>query len=494
MSSLHPCRHLLAGCTFVVLLTGCGTVRPVPLQPAELAAQNTKDLAAARADQAALPAELTLEEAMARALKYNLELKTKRVEEAMALNLLAATEGDMLPKLLGQLGYTDRDNDRISQSRDATTAGSPLLPSRFISQERSHTVTELGLSWSVLDFGLGYYRSRQQADRVLIAMERRRKATHLVLQDVRTAFWRVAGAQKLQERLAATIHEADEALQLSRAAEADRARDPIANARYQRQLLENLRLLDAIQQELSSAQVELATLLNVPAGQAIRVVEPAGLAEATQVLATPVENLEETALAHNPDLIEQHYTARVAHLEARTALLRLFPNLNLSYSLNHDTDRYLVNNSWNQAGAQLSYNFLSVLSYPAIKAYSKAAVQLADDRRVLAQVALLAQVHLARLQVANAVQQLNRARDIQETDGRLAQAVAAREAAQADHKLERVSSASAALLSELRYYQARASLQTAHARLVATLGVDPAIPSVTETSLADLSAILRQNQ
>ena len=36
-------------------------------------------------------------------------------------------------------------------------------------------MVDLGLSWNVLDFGVSYYQSKQNADRLLVAQERRRK-------------------------------------------------------------------------------------------------------------------------------------------------------------------------------------------------------------------------------------------------------------------------------------------------------------------------------
>lgn len=453
--------------------------------------QAVSDLGATQAAQDPVPTALSLEEAMARALKYNLELRAKRIEEAMALNLLGATKGDMLPKLLGQLGYFERDNDRISLSRDTTVAGAPLVPSRFVSQERSHVVSELGLSWSILDFGLGYYRSKQQADRVLVAAERRRKAMHLVLQDVRTAYWRLASAQALESRLNSTVAEAESALDAARTAESDGDKDPLASTRYQRTLLENLRLLDAIKQELASAQVDLALLINAPAGVRLVVSGPDAQDELSPLLDLSAEQLEHLALSRNPDVSEQHYNVRIARTEARAALLRLFPNLSFGYSLNRDSDRYLVNQSWQQVSTQLSYNFLSPLTYPAVKAYGEAGIQLAEQRRRLAQAALLAQVHLARLQLDNSQQQLSRARDIYLTDARVAKITANREAAEAEGRLERISARTTSLLSELRYFQARASLQVANARLIATLGAEPEIPSVTDTPLDSLTELLR---
>jgi outer membrane protein TolC len=248
-----------------VFLTGCANIQPTPLTSTDITPVNQADQSAMRKDVEPINGALTLEQALARALKYNLERRAKMMEEALALNQLDVNKFDMLPSLIAKAGYASRNNDNINISRDAVT-GVPS-PSRFVSQDRSHETAELGLTWNILDFGLGYYGAQQQSNRVLIASEKRRKAMHLLIQDVRTAFWRAASAQKLRGEVQSTIATAQEALADSEKTAQERIKSPLDALRYQRQLLENLRLLEAINQELSSAQVELASLINAPLGR-----------------------------------------------------------------------------------------------------------------------------------------------------------------------------------------------------------------------------------
>ena len=57
---------------------------------------------------------LTIEEAIARALKFNLERRVRMLEEAVALGQYEAGRYDMLPKLLAQAGYRSRSEDLIT--------------------------------------------------------------------------------------------------------------------------------------------------------------------------------------------------------------------------------------------------------------------------------------------------------------------------------------------------------------------------------------------
>ena len=472
-------------------LSACSTIAPFPLSSEALLPANQADRTATQKGVQPITGALTLDEALARALKYNLERRAKMMEEALAFNQLDVSHFDMLPRLVAQAGYAVRNNDRISQSRN--TEDGTLSPSRFVSQDRAHEMLELGFTWNLLDYSLGYYGTRQQADRVLIASERRRKAMHVLMQDVRTAFWRAASAQKLRDDVSKTIALAEDALVDSRKAEAERVRNPIDALRYQRQLLENLRLLESIDQELSSAQVELATLVNAPIGQPIAIAESdANLADAS-VLKVTLQAMEEAALAQNADLREQHYNARIAREETRRTLVRLFPNVSFSYGIKYDSDTYLVNRNWNEAGLQFTFNLFNLMTGPTQIKLAEAGVALADQRRVATQLAVLSQVHRARLQLLNARNQFERADAIYATDVKISELVRNRETAQAQSKLDSVSNATAAILSLLRRYQALAQVQAAENRLLANLGMEPKIGSTGELSLEQLTEQVKRN-
>lgn len=474
-----------------LFLVGCAGVQPVPLTSQDLQPVNQTDQSAMRKNVEPIQGPLTLEQALARALKYNLDRRSKMMEEALALNQLDVNKFDMLPSLVAKAGYAWRNNDHITISRDALT-GKPST-SRFVSQDRGHETAELGLTWNLLDFSLGYYGAHQQANRVLIASEKRRKAMHLLIQDVRTAFWRAASAQKLRAEVKSTIETAQSALKDSEKSVDERLKNPLDGLRYQRQLLENLRLLEAINQELTSAQVELASLINAPLGEVIQISENGLQGMDNSILSLPVQQLEEAALMQNADLREQHYNARIARLETRKTLARLFPNLSLSYAVRYDSDNYLVNRNWNEAGLQLSFNLFNLLTADTQIKLADAGVALADQRRMAMQMNVLTQVHLARLQLINAQNQFDRAETIYKVDQKISELGRNRESAQAQSKLERVSNDTATILSLLRRYQALAQVQKVESQLLANLGLEPDIGSTSELTLAQLAEQVKRS-
>lgn len=492
VSLVHPgFFKLVALAAAVAAMTACSSIAPNPVQTAELAATTQADRAAISQAVAPFSAPLTLDEALARALKYNLDRRAKLMEEAIALNQLEVTKFDMLPRLLAQAGYAHSSDERATYS--STYPNGPRSSTGSFSQEPNHRTVDLGLTWNLIDVGLGYYGSKQQADRVLIAAEKRRKAMHVLMQDVRTAFWRAASAQKLRGDVAKTIAMAESAMLDARKAEDERLRNPLDSLRYQRQLLENLRLLEAIEQELSMAQIELATLINAPLGQALQIAETPLESPDDGLEKLPVLRLEEVALENNADVREQYYNGRIAREEVRKTMVRLFPNLSFSYGLKYDSDSYMVNNNWNEAGLQLSFNLFNLLTGSTQKKLAEAGVALADQRRFATQMAVLAQVHLARLQLINNRSQLTRAEAIYATDARISVVMRNRTEVQAQSKLEMVANETAAILSLLRRYQALAQVQVAESRLLANLGLEPKIGSTDELTLEQLTEQLRRS-
>lgn len=91
------------------------------------------------------------------------------------------------------------------------------------------------------------------------------------------------------------------------------------------------------------------------------------------MLNMPVERMEELAVMQNTDIREQFYNARIATEETRRVMLRMFPNLSFNYDLRYDSDRYMINNRWNDAGVHLSYNLFNLFSGRRKNAWPKRA-------------------------------------------------------------------------------------------------------------------------
>ena len=102
-------------------VTGCAvTSQPIDRSVSEQRAQ--RDLATMFKDQEPLSGPLTLHDAMARAVKYNLEARLKVMEEALAKRQVDLASFDMLPRIAMEAGYAGRSNVSASSS---TATGPP---------------------------------------------------------------------------------------------------------------------------------------------------------------------------------------------------------------------------------------------------------------------------------------------------------------------------------------------------------------------------------
>ena len=162
---------------FAMVVVGC-TTTPQPFTAEEIDAFAADKRQRAIADsQEQVTGSIDLYEAMARALKYNLDHRLEMSEVALRYAELSDGEFDMLPDLVARVDWSDRSNQPFSRSLRTDGSVSDVLTT---SEDPGSTYSSLELSWDVLDFGLSYYRSKQNADRVLIAEEQRRSTINRV--------------------------------------------------------------------------------------------------------------------------------------------------------------------------------------------------------------------------------------------------------------------------------------------------------------------------
>jgi len=130
---------------------GCATT-PQNLTPAETA-QNAQNVRAEiTAQQAPVTGAITLYEAMARALKNNLDHRVAMLELDLASKDYDLSRYDLLPHVVANGSYYGRDNQPGASSVSLLSGQESLEPST--STERDVFSSDLSATWNVLDFGL----------------------------------------------------------------------------------------------------------------------------------------------------------------------------------------------------------------------------------------------------------------------------------------------------------------------------------------------------
>lgn len=465
-----------------VMLSGCGTIKPTPLTQDEITARVNQDRAAMYQGQEPLNGPLTLSDAMARALKYNLDYRLKMMETTLARTQLDLSSQDMLPKLMADAGYRWRNNDSGGTSVGIDDRVVSLRPST--SEEREHYLADATFSWDVLDFGMSYFRARQQADEVNIAEERRRKVLQNIVQEVRDAYWRALGAQRLLAETTSLADQIASALEKTREAEQAGILPPVEGLEYQRALLDAITMLNQKRQQMEMAKSELRALINAPPGSNLVLDDkPLPLSAVPQ----NIDKLEQMALERRPELREEDYKTRIDSYETRRQIASLLPNLNLFAGVNYDSNEYLYNNNWVQGGVGVSMNLFKLLSIPAISANNDARTQTDNARRMALSMAVLTQVRVALERYKLAVYDFQIADQSAQVDQRLASISKAGSDNSLTSDLETLRTQARSIVSRFQMAGSYAEAQAAYGRVLNSVGIDLLPAQVSRTDVASLS-------
>ncbi|CDK99652.1 Outer membrane efflux protein [Magnetospirillum gryphiswaldense MSR-1 v2] len=480
--------RLLAAVSTAALLSACA-VTPTPFTADEFSARAKADRAAMFEGQEVIAKPLTLADAVARVLKYNLDKRAKMMEEALALGQTSLDRFDLLPKLTANAGYTERSEPNATRSRDLYTQTTSTSNPSY-SADRFSVTSDLGLTWNILDFGVSYFTAHQNADRALIASERRRKTINNLVQEVRFTFWRAAAAQTLKAKVTDTITSAEKALKDSEKVEGERLKNPIESLRIQKTLLESIRQLEAIDQELTSAKAELAALINVAPGSDFKLDVPANGGMSVPEWPMDIGAMEQAAMINNPDLREQDYQSRIALDDTHKEILKLLPGITVSFSRQYDSNSFLVDNRWNDVGTKVTWNLINLLAAPDRMAHADSAEKVVEAKRIALRMAVLAQVHVVSHQFASAAKQFERADKLWGIEKRLADAAGNQSRGGTVNEIERISTETSAIAAELRRFQTYAQMQSSYGKLQSTIGADPVPEKVASHSLDGLSGAI----
>ena len=469
------------------LLAGCA-ITPAPTNEAQVGRRIADDRARMFAEQEPVTRPLTYADAAARALKYNLDYRLKAMEGALAQGQLDLSRWDMFPRLLANAGYVTRDPVDASRTYQIETGVESLT--HQTSTERNRRIASAEVSWNLLDFGVSYYRARQQADQVLIAEERKRKVVQNILADTRNAYWRALGAQRLAGRIDALLERSGGALARVREIESRGLVPHPQVLAYQRALLDAIVLLQYRRQELELAKQELAALMNLPPGTAFALADTAD--PALPPMPGDVAKLEDVALAQRPELREEDYRVRITSDEVRRAIASALPGLGVDAALRYDSNRFLFDNTWVDGGLRLSVNLFRLASIPTVIRANEAQKQVDASRRMAQAMAVMTQVRVASLRYGLSLSEFNQVSLSAEVDRKLLGYSRAAANARIEGELDVIRNEARALLSEYQRQIAYANAQAAWGRIYNSLGydVDPPPP---QASLAEVSTAIERS-
>ena len=474
-----------------LLIAAC-SVAPDPLSDWERAVRLDRDIQEMFQDQHSnkITKPFSLYDAMARALKYNLNSRLKMMESALSVKRFDVSSLDMLPQVTAQAGYAARNNYEAVVSKSMQNGVMSREAKAY--SDKTHGTANVRLGWNILDFGVSYYQAKQDANKILIIKEQRRKQVQSLLQDVRSAYWRALAAERLAPEVDELTEETTFVLEQLRAMDNGKGAESSLLLNYQMGLMETIRDLSEMKKELMLSRENLASLMNLKPGTRYRLVGPEEGNFVLPEIRANLDRLEWLAMMNRPELREEDYKLQNTRLAAKKSLLKLLPGINLSAGADFDSDDFLVHKSWIEAALQLGWNLLNPARMQKTLEYGEVREAVTNLNRQVTAMTVLLQTHLGwgRYQGAKETYQLSV--EIADVAQKLAQKASEKKEQDITAEAEKVSSAARALFARLRSAMNWAELQDATGSIFATLGLDPLPEDFASDDLGTISRSLER--
>ncbi len=479
----------------LTVLSGCA-VPILDVEPEKTTVN--EDLQQVFKKQAPITSAITLDEAIARAIQYNLNNQVSRMEEALQYGMRKQAKYDMLPQLTAQAGYNLRNNEDGSISKVLTGANAGLVTEDYsTSVDKGILTNDLQLVWNFLDFGVAYLNAQDQDQRFIITTQQRRKSIQNLTTQVQTAYWKAVAAQTHLPRIRKLIQQAQTSLNQSRKMEVNRVQPPLEALNYQQTLLESLESLTNLSNDLERAKQELGQMINLPPGTHYELADQSDAFSLQQLAPSSLfpDNrvvwMEEEALEKNADLWKSDKELALSSNAIRQELFSLFPGVTLQSGAHTTSNFFTYNPAWMNVGLSLAWNVFNVISAPERINNAKQRHAIARMKRMTTAMSILAQVHLSRQEYYNRYEKLRIADEllrIQQSKTRITQAQL-----QADTGTQQQQTQADVntLFAEIKRDLAYAETYNALGQIYHTLGFDPVSHDIADSDLTTLTHFIR---
>lgn len=476
----------------ICLLTaglGACSVGTKPTTVAERAARSEVDKATLFDGQEPLQGPLTLYDAIARAVKYNSEQRVSMMEQALSHDIADAATTDMLPSMAASGGFVSRSDRLAISARSVQTRDQSLEPS-FV-EDKNVENANLSVVYNVLDFGISYVNAKQASDRKYITEEIRRKSMQRLVHDVRTAFWKAAAAQRIEKDLNMLIESVREELIRTKTGDLENA--SLSKLDEQKQLLTALQDLMALRKDTLTAKAELAALMNLPPNVGFDLAVPADMDSQKVIKDFGTSDLEHFALLNRPELRIGDYEARIMEREAKKEFLRYFPGLEFGAGVNYNSNSFLYNQHWADAGIRVSWNLMNLFTRPQAIRLAEGKAALERAKRVAMTMAVLSQVNISYLQLKQSAESFEVTASLDRVNEELWQKTFPGNDATAQERRTALVESTKRLVSRLQRDFAYAEYKDAESSLFLALGVDPLPRFSTTASVSAIAQTLEDN-
>lgn len=398
---MHLCSILILS-----LLSSSCLMKPNPINIEKRYDQALEDLHTIFDSQEKLTRSLSFSEALARALKYNLDYRVKLTDTALKASQFELAQLAMLPQLNIGGSYYSRNNDLATFSVDPVTG--QILPTVVNATPRTLRTSYGNITWNLLDFGLSYIRAKQESDRILISQEESRKQLQQLAQDVRVAYWRAFSAQQLSadvQYYEKTIRRAKLKLELAR-------NDPAVQQekllRYQFLLLKSEQAFNQLKLKLKKSKLDLSHLINLQPNEKYNILPPPiSITRIQNLNDIDLRKIDSLTLVNRPELKSQDYMERLTKLGINQVILEAIPVGILNWGYNYNSNKFLLNNEWVSRSVEASMNLIKLATLPVAIRSVKMQIAYEKLKRLALTVTALTEVRYSLMKYINLKDEFN---------------------------------------------------------------------------------------
>lgn len=336
---------------------------------------------------------LTLEDAIQIALEHNLELLVNQMEFEVQEETATRAKFNLLPKFTLDSEDSLRTKP-IAAYSESLEAGVPPAPPSIAGQKRI-TTYNFNFLWSLMDFGVSYFRSRQEQNKATSkAFEYERAAQTLILKVVR-AFWTAAG----DEVTAKQFFELQQNMNIVKAKifkhMENNSIPPKLGARMLDQLLSTQDQVEGYIKQYTQNEAEFKSLLGIPPSREIIIVANDPLS--VPKLEFDLIALDAIALNNRPELYSLDLQEKVAQDDIYIAIIQFFPDVTPFVTSSYDGNRFNIYNKWSTVGLRSTWNLLGIPGHVQDQTVAEANLERTALQRLSMSFNVITQVRLSTL-------------------------------------------------------------------------------------------------
>lgn len=400
---------------FLIALTSCGKQNDDPCKLREVHAKKDESKLGSILIDPKCP--LTYCDVVNLALTRNIENLVRAEEYAIQKEIATGEKLGMLPTLTGNYFLEGRSNTLASFSRAIGSGAISVVQST--STQNPVRRWDFTLAWSLLDFGVSYFKSRQEENKTAMILQQQLRVRQNLLLDVARLYWKAIVSKKGADDARAMIALIESRQKSIEKEIAERLISPLEGLDNERHLIEIKIRLTAFEQDLAAAKSELSGLIGLRIGDCYELAPPP-----VYYYSPPncMEELVKIALRSRPELMSQDYEQKIQLDEVHIATLKMLPNVQLFSSYNRDQNLFLLHEYWFAAGLRTSFDFLSLPKNYHFSLAAKEKSRLTRITRLSLSVGVLTQVYIAYLDYLANLEKYQIAHELATVNARLLQA------------------------------------------------------------------------